>query len=148
LRRNDREEIEHMDLRNGVGKHIDEHVEGKAMRETASVKTNILLTPTEHKAWGTAAKARGMSMAEFIRRSVAAAEDAPSSDELDELEAMTAELTAAAERMEAAVAAALSQVRESSSKQADSDVHARTAAALSAQPVVFDPTMLNFGNAA
>jgi len=114
------------------------------MAETASVRTNILLTPSEHRSWTTVARARGISLAEYIRRSVAAAEAAPTADEMDQLEVLTAELTAAASAMHAAVDSALAQLRGSSASERDAAVARQVAAELAAAPVTFDPAILDF----
>ena len=118
------------------------------MRETATMRINILLTPGEHRSWTATAKARGLSLAEFILRSVVAAEAAPSAAELDELELLAAELTSAAERMHRAVDEAVAQVRWSSDPARDEEARARVAAELTARPIVLDPTILDFSRVA
>lgn len=100
--------------------------------------------PGEHRSWTATAKARGLSLAEFIRRSVVAAEDAPSAAELDELELLAAELTAASATMHRAVDEAIAQVRQSSDPAWEAAVRARVAAELAASPVVLDPAILDF----
>ena len=114
------------------------------MREGASVRTNILLTPTEHRLWTAKARSNGVSLAEFIRRSVVAAEAAPSAAEMTELAALAEELAAASDRMDAAVASALAQLDASARPERDAEMRARTAARLAANPVDLDPTLLDF----
>ena len=114
------------------------------MRQMSTVRTNILLTPTEHQTWTATAKARGQSLAEFIRRSVAASEGGPSAAELDELEVLTAELTAASETMNRTIDATLAQLRESADPAWEAGVRARVEAELTRRPVVLDPAILDF----
>jgi len=118
------------------------------MRELASVRTNILLTPIEHRTWAARAKERGMSLAEYIRRSVVAADDAPTAAELDELETLTPELTAAAERMHAAVDEAVAQIRNSGDPVRDVTMRRHIADELERDPVLLDPAILDFASAA
>ncbi len=89
-----------------------------------------------------------MSLAEYIRRSFVAADDAPTVSELDELEASTAELTAAAQRMHAAVDEAVTQIRNSGDPVRDLAVCRQVADELGRDPVLLDPTILDFAPAA
>lgn len=118
------------------------------MREAATMRTNILLTPSEHRCWTAAARAAGISLAEYIRRSVAAAEAAPTADELAELDALAAELPAAAARMQAKLDAAIARLDRSRATGSDEAIRARVAAELEAHPVALDPRILDFGTSA
>ena len=119
-----------------------------AARETASLRTNILLTPTEHRSWSAEAKARGISLAEFIRRGVAASEAAPTEAEMAELSALTAELVAVHERTNAAIDATLAQIRYNCDPARDEEVRRRVAEELALNPVEFDAAILDFSAAA
>jgi len=120
----------------------------QALRETSSLRTNILLTPTEHRTWSARAKERGISLAEYIRRGVAASEDAPSEAEMAELEALLAELNAANERTLAKVDETIAQIRYNCDPARDEEVRQRVAEELRLNPIEFDPAILDFSAAA
>ena len=88
------------------------------------------------------------TLAEYIRRGVAASEDAPSEAELAELAALTAELLAMHERTSAAIDATLAQVRYNNDPARDEEVRRRVAEELALNPVEFDPAILDFSAAA
>lgn len=114
------------------------------MREFASVRTNILLTPSEHRLWTDRARSRGVSLAEFIRRSVGQAEIGPSADELAELAALASELGVANDRMNAAVDSTLAQLSHSARRERDEEMRTRVASELAGRPVEIDPAILDF----
>lgn len=114
------------------------------MREAASVRTNILLTPTEHRSWTETARQRGVSLAEFIRRSVAEAVTAPSAAEMAELEALAVELCAANDRMNDVVDSALDQLRASARPERDAEMRERVRLELAREPVEIDTRILDF----
>ncbi|KPF79243.1 hypothetical protein IP88_02280 [alpha proteobacterium AAP81b] len=108
-------------------------------RETASVRANILLTPSEHRRWTDAARRQGVSFGEYVRRSLAAAETAPSDAELAELRQLAEALTGGAARMHAAIDSAIAQL-DASARASDDEIRARIAADLA-----IDPAILDFG---
>lgn len=112
------------------------------MRETASVRTQVLLTPTEHAAWTLAARDSGISLGEFVRRSVTSAEFAPTPAEWAELETLVPEVNAAIERMTATIDASLARLDARMCPEAEAEREARIIAEveadLAANPVTLD----------
>jgi hypothetical protein len=60
----------------------------------------ITLDPDEKRRWKSAADAAGISMAEYVRRAVQAAADAPTAEEIAAARRLASEINASVERME------------------------------------------------
>ena len=114
------------------------------MREMATVRTNILLTPTEHRRWSERARAGGMSFAEFVRRKLRTPDDAPTEEELSELASLALELAASVERTSRKVDATLAELRAARDPAWETAMRARVAAELATNPVELDPYILSF----
>ena len=113
------------------------------MASTAE-RFHIVLSPDEKRGWTDRAAAIGVSTAEYVRRAVAAFDGGPSAAELSDLDALAAEVEASTGRMKAMIDNACVAIDRPFDEAA---MRARVTARLAMNPVMIDPSILDFAAA-
>ena len=90
--------------------------------ERGSTQFLVTVDPAEKRRWKAAADGAGISMAEYVRRAVAQAADAPSAAEIAEARALAANVRAATARIEAMLDRTISRI-EATLDPAAEDAH-------------------------
>lgn len=98
----------------------------------------ITLDPAEKRRWKSAAAAAGISMAEYVRRAVQAAEVAPTAEEIAAAHRLAGDINASVDRIELMLDRTLQRIQEIVDPDADTARRHRILSELQGSGVVLD----------
>jgi len=111
---------------------------------SAAERFHIVLSSDERRAWNASASKLGVPTAEYVRRAVASYETGLSAEELDQLSRLAVEVERSAGRMHTMIDQAATCIDRPIDED---DMRAQAAERLRQDPVLIDPTLLDFGAA-
>lgn len=108
---------------------------------SAAERFHIVLSPDERRAWNSGAAKLGVSTAEYVRNAVASFESGLTTEELAQLSSLAGEVEQSAGRIHAMIDRAVACIDRPVD---EAELRARAAERLAADPIGFDPSLLDF----